>query len=188
MIKGFFFDLDGTLVNTYKADFLAYRDAVREVINEELVEVEYAALHGMELGAKLAKLFPELTEEQVSAIRKSKKKHYPKYVHLTQPNDSLIDFLAQLAKHQLCVLVTTAKSENAARVLDHHNLLQYFTHIISGDDVTEHKPSPAAYQLALQKTGLQPQEVLAFEDSQSGIDSAEAAGIPVVHIREFAAS
>jgi beta-phosphoglucomutase len=109
-------------------------------------------------------------------------------VHLTQPNESLISFLAQLARHQLCVLVTTAKRENVASVLGHHDLGQYFTHIVSGDDVIDHKPSPEAYQLALQKTGLQPQEVLAFEDSQSGIDSAEAAGIQVVHIREFAAS
>jgi len=93
-----------------------------------------------------------------------------------------------MAKHQLCVLVTTAKRENVASVLRHHDLAQYFTHIVSGDDVADHKPSPEAYQLALQKAGLQPQEVLAFEDSQSGIDSAEAAGIPVVQIKEFATS
>lgn len=188
VIKGFFFDLDGTLVNTYQADFLAYRDAVREVIDRELVETEYAALHGMEIGAKLAKLFPGLTDDQVTAIRQSKKRHYPGYVHLTEPNAGLIKFLEQFARHELCVLVTTAKRENVASVLKHHRLEAYFKVIVCGDDVDNHKPHPEAYQLALQKTGLQPNEVLAFEDSESGIASAEAAGIPVVHIKEFASA
>lgn len=186
MLKGFFFDLDGTLVNTYQADYLAYRDAVQEAVGKELIEAKYAALHGMEIGAKLAMLFPGLVDDEVTAIRQSKKKHYPKYVHLTEANNGLIGFLAQLSKHQLCALVTTAKSENVGHVLKHHNLLQFFTHIVCGDDVTAHKPDPEAYHLALQKAGLQPHEVLAFEDSDSGIKSAEAAGIPVVHIKEFA--
>jgi HAD superfamily hydrolase (TIGR01509 family) len=187
LIKGFFFDLDGTLVNTYRADYLAYRDAVKEVIGQDLKEVEYAALHGMEIGAKLTRLLPGLSEGQVAGIRQSKKKHYPEYVHLTEANDSLISFLAQLAKHQVCALVTSAKHDNVASVISHHNLKQFFTHIVSGDDVSQHKPHPEAYNLALQKTGLQAHQVLAFEDSESGIKSAEAAGIPVIHIKEFAA-
>lgn len=187
MIQGFFFDLDGTLVNTYKADFLAYRDAVREVTGAELAEDEYAALHGMEIGAKLARLVPELTDEQVAAIRRSKKGHYKKYLHLTESNSTLVQFLEQFAPHQHCVLVTTAKRENATDVLRQHQLERFFTEIITGDDVANHKPDPESYLLALQKTGLRPEQVVAFEDSKSGIQSAEAAGIAVVHVKEFAA-
>jgi beta-phosphoglucomutase-like phosphatase (HAD superfamily) len=35
VIKGFFFDLDGTLVNTHEANFRAYRQAIREVVGKE---------------------------------------------------------------------------------------------------------------------------------------------------------
>lgn len=186
MIKGFFFDLDGTLVNTYEADYLAYHDAVAEVTGWELLQADYAALHGMEIAAKLRKIFADINDEQIDQIRASKKRHYAAHVHLTQANEALVKFMAQLAAHQHCVLVTTAKKANVDLVLKHHNLGQYFSFIINGDDVQKHKPDPEAYLMALQKSGLKASEVLAFEDTQSGIDAAEAAGIAVVHIKEFA--
>jgi beta-phosphoglucomutase-like phosphatase (HAD superfamily) len=185
VIKGLFFDLDGTLVNTYRADFLAYREAVQEVTGLELIEADYAALHGMEIGAKLGRLIPGLTARQVDGIRQAKKLGYPKHVGLTVLNHGLTNFLAQMSSYHHCVLVTTAKHDNVTAVLGHHDLERYFQHIISGDDVARHKPDPEAYLLALEKTGLQPLEALAFEDSPSGVESAEAAGIPVVRITEF---
>jgi HAD superfamily hydrolase (TIGR01509 family) len=185
VIQGFFFDLDGTLVNTYEADYSAYRDAVLEVTGHKMQQDVFVALHGMEIGAKLAKLYPALNTEQIQQIRQSKKQHYAKYLHTTKANDALVRLLAQLAKHQCCVLVTTAKQDNAAHVLRQHNLQQYFTEIVCGDDVAQHKPHPEAYLLALERTGLEPGQAIAFEDSESGIQSAEAAGIAVVHIKEF---
>jgi beta-phosphoglucomutase len=185
-VKGFFFDLDGTLVDTYQADFLAYRDAVLDVIGKDLIEAEYAALHGMEMAAKFARLFPNLTEHEVARVRQAKRRYYGGYLHLTKGNESLLGMLAQLERDHMCALVTTAKSDNAAKVLDYYNIASHFKHIITGDDVSLHKPHPEAYLLALQRTGLHPADVLAFEDSASGIRSAESAGIRVVHIREFA--
>jgi HAD superfamily hydrolase (TIGR01509 family) len=54
--------------------------------------------------------------------------------------------------------------------------------IISGDDVAEGKPSPAPYQLALQKLGVPAGEALAIEDSESGVRSATAAGVRVLRL------
>lgn len=186
IIEGFFFDLDGTLVNTYQADYLAYRDAVREVMGEELDREEYMALHGMEIRAKLAKLMPGLTDEQVEQIRASKKRHYYSHVHLTEVNEELVRVLHQFPD-LVCAMVTTAKTENVAAVLKQHDLAKYFHLIVTGDDITRHKPDPEAYLLALKKTGLKPSQVIAFEDSESGVKSAEAAGIATVRVQKFAA-
>lgn len=188
MIKGFFFDLDGTLVNTYEADYLAYRDALFEVTKIELQRDGFEALHGMEIGEKLSRLAPSLTDKQIADIRLSKKRHYHTYVHTTKINEALVAFLKNFSPHLQCVLVTTAKQDNVATVLKAHNLRGFFSEIISGDDVTAHKPHPAAYLLALERSGLKPEEVVAFEDSESGIRSAEAAGIAVVPVKEFPAT
>jgi len=185
LIKGFFFDLDGTLVDTYRADFLAYRDAVKDVLDKELDEAAYAALHGMEIAAKLASLFPGVDPASIDKIRSVKKQAYLQYLNLTSLNVELVSFLKQLSRHHMCVLVTTAKKDNVSAILNHHGLDKLFEFIVSGDDVTRHKPDSEAYEIALQKSGLQPDQVLAFEDSKSGLESAEAAGISVVHIREF---
>ena len=52
-----------------------------------------------------------------------------------------------------------------------------FTVILSGNDVTEKKPSPAPYLLAADKLGADPAECLVIEDALSGVKSAKAAGM-----------
>jgi HAD superfamily hydrolase (TIGR01509 family) len=184
--EAFFFDLDGTLVDTYKADFLAYHDAIKLVTGKDIEQAAYNALHGKEIKQKLANLLPKLSDEEVAAIVKQKRERYPEYLHFTKPNEPLIALLKQLSKHYPTVLVTTAKRANVDAVLPVYNLAPYFSHMVVGDEVQNTKPHPEPYLLALQKTGLKPDLVLAFEDSQSGIDSAIGAGIKVIHIKDFA--
>jgi HAD superfamily hydrolase (TIGR01509 family) len=188
MIRGLFFDLDGTLVDTYEADFLAYRDAIAEVAGKIIDKAGFDRMHGKEMAEKLAALVPELSKERYPDVRAAKKKHYKKYVHITQLNDVLLKFAEQFKGHHHCVLVTTAKRDNVQSVLSHHGLLDFFTDLICGDDVSHAKPHPESYELALKKTGLKPHEAVAFEDSESGIASAEAAGIPVIRVKEFSAA
>ncbi|MGI0134809.1 MAG: HAD family hydrolase, partial [Candidatus Micrarchaeaceae archaeon] len=125
LIKAFFFDLDGTLVDTYEADYLAYRDAIQEVTGKSISREAFTETHGQELRSKLAALAPEIDNAAIQKISDSKKRHYPKYTHLTVLNDALIQFLATCAKEHETVLVTTAKRQNALLVLKAHNILHY---------------------------------------------------------------
>lgn len=52
-----------------------------------------------------------------------------------------------------------------------------FSVILSGNDVTEKKPSPAPYLLAAEKLGADPADCLVIEDALSGVKSAKAAGM-----------
>ena len=51
-----------------------------------------------------------------------------------------------------------------------------FAFTLTGDDVSERKPSPEPYLLAADRFGLPPGEVVVFEDSAVGVASAVAAG------------
>ena len=53
---------------------------------------------------------------------------------------------------------------------------------MTGDDVVNGKPAPDPYLLAARKLGFDPVNVLAIEDSGSGIRSAHAAGMTVLAI------
>ena len=55
-----------------------------------------------------------------------------------------------------------------------------FQFVLAGDVVQAKKPDPAIYLLALEKTGLQADECLVFEDSHIGAVAAKAAGMHVV--------
>lgn len=52
-----------------------------------------------------------------------------------------------------------------------------FSVILSGNDVTEKKPSPAPYLLAAEKLGADPADCLVIEDALSGVKSAKVAGM-----------
>lgn len=52
-----------------------------------------------------------------------------------------------------------------------------FSVILSGNDVTEKKPSPAPYLLAAEKLGADSADCLVIEDAVSGVKSAKAAGM-----------
>ena len=79
-------------------------------------------------------------------------------------------------------LVTTASGSNVKAILDYHGLAGLFDIIVTGDDVTRHKPDPEAYLLACRGLNLLPAHCIAFEDSDIGVASAEAAGVAVIRV------
>jgi beta-phosphoglucomutase len=54
--------------------------------------------------------------------------------------------------------------------------------IVAADHVTDGKPHPEGYLLAARALGVEPADVLAFEDTEAGVASAKAAGMCVVGI------
>ena len=64
--------------------------------------------------------------------------------------------------------------------------VSWFEVIAAGDDVPAKKPAPDIYHLTLEKMRLSPGACLAFEDSQSGLRAAHAAGVEtVVTVTEY---
>ena len=57
-----------------------------------------------------------------------------------------------------------------------------FNFSLSLDDVKIGKPDPTPYKIAAKKLGLKPYEILAVEDSISGIVSAQKAGLMVAAV------
>lgn len=60
-----------------------------------------------------------------------------------------------------------------------------FDVIVGGDDVARGKPFPDPYLKAAQLLGVDPKDCVAFEDSNTGLRSAEAAGTKAVGIPNF---
>ncbi len=52
--------------------------------------------------------------------------------------------------------------------------------MVTGDDVTNLKPDPEAYLLALDQLGIRPEQALAVEDSANGLQAALGAGLATV--------
>jgi beta-phosphoglucomutase-like phosphatase (HAD superfamily) len=57
-----------------------------------------------------------------------------------------------------------------------------FDVIVAGDDVSRGKPHPEPYEKAAALLGFAPKDCIAFEDSSTGLASAEAAGTYAIGI------
>lgn len=185
MIRGFFFDLDGTLVDTHVANYEAYKKALSD-FGIQITFAEFKKTIGQQAKHFLPRLAPQLDPSDYEQLSTQKAEYYKEALVLSKANVELIKFLGLVAKDHHTVLVTSARPESAAVVLTRHKLTDYFDHVITNADVNKSKPAPDCYQMALAKTGLDPNEVIVFEDSDTGIASAEAAGIKaIVQIKNF---
>lgn len=186
MIRGFLFDMDGTLVDTHQPNFEAYRRALED-FGVSISYDDFKKTIGHQAQTFLPWLAPGLTEVDYLEIAERKAQYYQELVHLTTKNVRLVKFLDGIREENKTALVTTAKRRNALAVLRHHELLDKFDLIITAEDVAQSKPAPDAYRLALTRLGLTAKEAIAFEDSPAGAEAAEAAGIAVVPIGDFRA-
>ena len=184
---GYFFDLDGTLVNTHESNTRAYLQAIYEVlpgseVSRELLRSHIAA--GENYRTFLPHVLPRITDSQMTEVSAHKAACYPDYIPLATVNEHLITqaWHWKASPEAVMVLVTTAKEANAERVLAHFGLDELFDFKVFGDGVKRLKPAPDIYLKALQIANLDANQVEAFEDSQAGLDAAQAAGIAVTHV------
>ena len=78
-------------------------------------------------------------------------------------------------------LVTMSMRRMALAVADQIPF-QAFDVVVAGDDVVRGKPDPEPYLKAAELLGIDPTQCIAFEDSRTGLASAEAAGCVAVGI------
>ena len=96
----------------------------------------------------------------------------------------LLEFLK--SKNVTMAVVSSSAMERLNQRFEQGNLSKdYFTYIISGDMVSEPKPSPLIYQKCCEVLGIKPENAIALEDSESGIKSAYYAGVKPILIPDI---
>jgi len=93
-----------------------------------------------------------------------------------------LELLVELRKAGIkTALVTMSMRTMALTVADQIDF-QAFDVVVAGDDVTNGKPHPEPYLRAAELLGVAPEDCLAFEDSPTGLASAEAAGCHAIGV------
>lgn len=183
-IAGLLVDMDGTLVDTAAANFAAYAAALAAVG----VAVTRDEFDLVAQGRNWRQFLPELlaaarSDAEPAAVAAHKAELYPQKLSLTAVNEPLASLIRDSRKMWRTALVTTASRANATAVLRHHGLAELFDTIVTGSDVTRHKPDPEAYRIAAARLDLSPAECLVIEDSEIGLASANAFGAQCLMIR-----
>ncbi|MDD4351702.1 MAG: HAD family phosphatase [Candidatus Gracilibacteria bacterium] len=178
----FIFDLDGTLVFTEDANFLAYQKALAH-FGIKISRTDYHQVFGQRINELVTSLAPKLSSNQIEELKKLKSSYYAGETNLLVLNKPV----ASILKHAkelgiICCLATSASHDSAQTVLEYFQLEAYFDYLVFGDDVVHGKPDPECFLKCIQKFKLEPAECLIFEDSEKGLEAAKASGANYVQV------
>jgi beta-phosphoglucomutase len=183
----FIFDLDGVIVDTAKYHFLAWRNLANE-LGFEFTEEHNELLKGvsrvrsLEILLEIGKV--QLTETQKQPLLLKKNEEYLGYVNKMTPDEILPginQLLNYLDKNGVKYALGSA-SKNAPLILEKVGLLNRFSAIVDGNDVSKAKPNPEVFLIAAQKLKMNANNCIVVEDAIAGVDAAIAANMTCIGI------
>ncbi len=179
--KHLIFDMDGVIIDSTPEVEAFWEDWARreDVPFDDEIVVKY--IHGRTSRETIQNLFAKSTAEVRETISDAAKA----FDLNMRPGliEGAGDFLQQLYQLKYSIgLVTSSPKERVKILLDFHKLHHIFTNIISGDDIINGKPDPEPYLKMAAVMSVDPIECVVFEDSNSGIQSALAAGMKVITV------
>ena len=190
--KNLLLDFDGTLVNSEKEFFKAFRDTILEKYNYEITYKEYKE-NELDQNSNLIKMLkekyiinPKIKEQEIMDNVYLKYDNY--FDNVLEDKDTIlnIELLKKLKNkgYNICI-ISTSKKKYINKLIEKFNLDDLFEYIISREDVKEQKPSKEAYEKVLNELKIDTKTCLAVEDSNRGVKAAIDAGIDVVKVNGF---
>jgi beta-phosphoglucomutase len=188
-VRAVAFDFNGTLSDDEPVLLAVYQELFSEHGRPLSADEYYGTLAGLSEdviigtwldvdGAELAALVEQRIERYLARCR----------------NGATIGNSVRHAVAEAAALVPVAVVSGAFRreiepVLAGAGLDRHITVLVAADDVERGKPDPAGYERAAELLGVDPAEIVAFEDTEAGVASAKAAGMRCValvgtHTRE----
>jgi beta-phosphoglucomutase family hydrolase len=179
------FDCDGTLVDSMPAHYIAW--------------VQTLAEHGLtfdedrfyDLGGwptlNVARLVIDengldVTAEKLAEIKEAR---FEANLDSLQRIEPVVEVVERYHGQIPLAVATGAIGRICREMLTHAELLDRFDTIVSADDVRNHKPAPDTYLEAARLLGVLPEKCLVYEDTEPGVESALAAGMQVIDVRDF---
>jgi len=180
--KAFIFDLDGVIVDTAKYHFLAWRNLANQ-LGFEFTEAHNELLKGvsriksLEILLNIGKV--ELSDEEKQKFLVQKNTEYLQYVNKMNTDEILpgINQLLNYLDQNNIKYALGSASKNAPLILEKVGLINRFTAIVDGNDVSKAKPDPEVFLIGAQKLNMKPEDCIVVEDAIAGIEAANAANM-----------
>lgn len=185
-VKAFLFDLNGTMIDDMEYHAKAWNDILNNDLKAGLTYNEVKAQMYGKNDELLVRVFGEnyFEPQKIQELSIEKERRYQSAY---KPNLKLINGLEEFlkeAKQQGIKLAigSAAIPFNIDFVLDNLNIRNYFSAIVSADDVAVSKPDPETYLKCAEELGVDPANCLVFEDAPKGVEAAANAGMNTVVI------
>jgi beta-phosphoglucomutase len=183
MPKALVFDYDGVLADTERLHWKAWA-ALFLPYGFQLTWEEYRRI-GLgfaddQMFQSILKSAPHLPADELPRLNLERRQIVLEWSLVESPiPQETIRLLTKLKAHPIG-LVTSSERVDVEPVLRASQIYDKFDAIVFGDDVPIHKPAPDPYLLIAKNLAVS--NGIAFEDSDSGMKSARAAGFKAVRV------
>lgn len=173
-----FFDMDGTLVDTDLANFLAYKKAILSVTKSDH-DLTYNPTKRFNRSV-LYRAIPNLTELEYEKVIQEKEEYYKGFLDELKLNEKTVDILFRYSKTNKTVLVSNCRKERVLTTLNHFGLVDKFNYIFCRDTESNGRKINK-FQDAISKLGIPSSLIVAFENEDGEIADAKKAGISIIN-------
>ncbi len=186
MIKAAIFDMDGLLIDSERIIMQACIAAAKE-IGITYTQAEFAQLIGRAGPDSTRRMIEQLNgEENFNRVMQGLDARLAELNHSFPLKLGAVELLQYYqANNIICSVASSSPTQHINHRLSQVRVLDFFSHITSGQEVTHGKPNPDIYLLAVEKLNLKVEECIAFEDSETGARAAIAAGLKVVVVPDL---
>lgn len=180
--KAYLFDCDGTIADSMPLHYRAWKQALEEW-NCEFDEELFYAWGGMPVAEIIATLNQRHgLSMPVEAVAHRKEKLYFELLPELKPVSDVLEHIEAKPRGIPFAVVSGSTRESVTASLISLNLLDRFDAMVCAGDYQKSKPDPEAFLLAAARLGVAPEDCLVFEDTEMGIQAAQAAGMASVKV------
>jgi HAD superfamily hydrolase (TIGR01509 family) len=185
--RAIIFDFDGVIADSEPLHLAAFQQALEPegiILTTEAYYADYLGYDDYDaIVAALREAGRPPTEESVQALMAAKAEHF---LALVREGVRILPgvpvFVREAATRVPLAVASGALRREIELILAYAGLRKAFDAIVSAEDVSEGKPAPESFLLALERLqervpNLTPGDCLVIEDSRAGIEAARRAGM-----------
>lgn len=183
----FIFDLDGVITETSEYHYKAWK-IVCDKIGYNLTRKKNEELKGVNRKQCIELIMQwsniQLSENEINIYLEEKNNIYNGFIKNLNQNDvceGVLNFINEALKKNIKIALYSV-SRNAKKILCQLNIIDLFTVIIDGNNVSNSKPDPEGFKIAADLTKTNTENCVVFEDSFHGIEGANKLNMYTVGI------
>ena len=183
--KGLIFDIDGTISDTMSIHLIAYQETAAEYGFEITPELFFSmsGIPAYQTSVLLKEKFGLDFDPQEFADKKEY--HFLQNIYKAEPILPVIKIIREYTGKLPMACGTGGTRFYAKKTLELAGVLDNFEHIVTAEDVENHKPHPDTFLKAAELIGVAPEYCQVFEDSPLGIRAAETAGMMATDVTPY---
>jgi beta-phosphoglucomutase len=187
--KACIFDLDGVIVDTVEAHFIAWKSMADE-LNIPFTKEDNEHLKGISRNQSMKLILDlggiEKSDEEIAQYTTRKNAIYVDIISKMTPADILpgvLNFIELLKKNNIAIAIGSS-SKNTPTILKAVGLDLTFDVVIDGNQVTHSKPDPEVFLKGAAQLNVLPEDCVVLEDAISGVKAAKRGGMKCIGVGE----